>query len=171
MARRLRSLTSLNTQADGSNQGTMIAIPAERYHFEFDPAHIALLIIAMQRDLLAPGGFGGMLSNDVLQLRRTREPARRSLAAWRRAGSPMAMHTRERPRPDLADLPRAKRIRGRSATHAILHKRNITELVVTGGRRKSVSTLRCAKRMTVAATASCQKIAPVRTSPNSGMPD
>lgn len=72
----------------------------------------------MQRDLLAPGGFGGMLSNDVLQLHRTREP--------------MAMHTRERPRPDLADLPRAKRIRGRRATHAILHKRNITELVVTG---------------------------------------
>ncbi len=37
----------------------------------------------MQRDFLEPGGFGEMLGNDVSQLRRTIEPNRRLLAAWR----------------------------------------------------------------------------------------
>ena len=93
----------------------MIAIQAEPYAFEFDPARTALLIIDMQRDFLEPGGFGEMLGNDVSQLRRTIEPNRRLLAAWRGAGL-MAMHTREGHRPDLADLPPAKKIRGRAPT-------------------------------------------------------
>jgi nicotinamidase-related amidase len=94
---------------------TMIEIAAEPYPFEFDPAHTALLIIDMQRDFLEPGGFGEMLGNDVSLLRRTIEPNRRLLAACRAAGM-MVMHTREGHRPDLADLPPAKKIRGRSAT-------------------------------------------------------
>jgi biuret amidohydrolase len=93
----------------------MIAIPAEPYPFEFDPAHVALLIIDMQRDFLEPGGFGEMLGNDVSELRRTIGPNRRLLAAWRNAGL-MVLHTREGHRPDLADLPHAKRVRGRGAT-------------------------------------------------------
>src|ERR1700761_5563851 len=90
-------------------------VPAEPYAFELEPANTALLIIDMQRDFLEPGGFGEMLGNDVSQLRRTIEPNRRLLAAWREAGL-LAMHTREGHRPDLADLPPAKKIRGRSAT-------------------------------------------------------
>jgi nicotinamidase-related amidase len=93
----------------------MLDIEAEPYPFSLDPAHAALLIIDMQRDFLEPGGFGEMLGNDVAQLRRTIEPNRRLLAAWRNAGL-MVMHTREGHRPDLADLPPAKKIRGRSAT-------------------------------------------------------
>ena len=90
-------------------------VPAEPYAFELKPAECALLIIDMQRDFLEPGGFGEMLGNDVSQLRRTIEPNRRLLAAWRAAGL-LAMHTREGHRPDLSDLPPAKKIRGRSAT-------------------------------------------------------
>lgn len=93
----------------------MTDIPAEPYPFAFEPAHSALLIIDMQRDFLEPGGFGEMLGNDVSQLRRTIDPNRRLLAAWRNAGL-LVMHTREGHRPDLADLSPAKRIRGRSAT-------------------------------------------------------
>jgi nicotinamidase-related amidase len=93
----------------------MIEIAAEPYPFEFDPAHTALLIIDMQRDFLEPGGFGEMLGNDVSLLRRTIEPNRKLLAACRAAGM-MVMHTREGHRHDLADLPPAKKIRGRSAT-------------------------------------------------------
>src|SRR6202034_3500860 len=93
----------------------MLAIEAEPYPFEFDPKHTALLIIDMQRDFLEPGGFGEMLGNDVSQLRRTIEPNQRLLAAWRGSGL-MVMHTREGHRPDLADLPPSKKIRGRSAT-------------------------------------------------------
>ena len=56
-----------------------------------------------------------MLGNDVSQLRRTIEPNRALLDAWRRSGL-LVMHRREGHRPDLTDLPPAKKIRGRSAT-------------------------------------------------------
>ncbi len=92
-----------------------LSVAAEPYTFAFAPAHTALLIIDMQRDFLEPGGFGEMLGNDVSQLRRTIEPNRRLLAAWREAGL-LAIHTREGHRPDLADLPPAKRVRGAAAT-------------------------------------------------------
>ena len=92
-----------------------VDLAAEPYAFALDPEHCALLIIDMQRDFLEPGGFGEMLGNDVSQLRRTIEPNRRLLAAWRAAGLP-ALHTREGHRPDLSDLPPAKKVRGRGAT-------------------------------------------------------
>ena len=95
--------------------GETIDIAAEPYEFALNPKHCALLIIDMQRDFLEPGGFGEMLGNDVSQLRRTIEPNRRLLEAWRAKGL-LAIHTREGHRPDLSDLPIAKKIRGRSAT-------------------------------------------------------
>ena len=91
-------------------------IQAEPYPFEFRPTQCALLIIDMQRDFLEPGGFGEMLGNDVAQLRCAIEPNQRLLAAWRAAGL-LAMHTREGHRPDLSDLPPAKKIRGGGKTH------------------------------------------------------
>jgi nicotinamidase-related amidase len=93
---------------------TMI-IMAEPYAFECVPARCALLIIDMQRDFLEPGGFGEMLGNDVSQLRRTIEPNRQLLAVWRAHGL-QVIHTREGHRPDLTDLPPAKKVRGRSQT-------------------------------------------------------
>ena len=93
----------------------MAVVKAEPYAFELEPARCALVVIDMQRDFLEPGGFGEMLGNDVSQLRRTIEPNRRLLAAWRAAGL-MVMHTREGHRPDLTDLPPAKKVRGRGAT-------------------------------------------------------
>src|SRR5476649_2659049 len=93
----------------------IIDIAAEPYEFKLHLKHCALLIIDMQRDFLEPGGFGEMLGNDVSQLRRTIEPNRKLLAAWRAAGL-LAMHTREGHRPDLSDLPPSKKIRGRSKT-------------------------------------------------------
>jgi len=89
-------------------------ITAEPYPFELIPSQCALLIIDMQRDFLEPGGFGEMLGNDVSQLRRTIGPNQKLLAAWRTAGL-QVIHTREGHRPDLADLPPAKKIRGKSA--------------------------------------------------------
>ncbi len=90
-------------------------VDAEPYVFTFERTRVALLIIDMQRDFLEPGGFGAMLGNDVALLRRTVEPNRQLLAAWRSAGL-FAIHTREGHRPDLADLPPAKRLRGHNAT-------------------------------------------------------
>jgi nicotinamidase-related amidase len=97
------------------NPHETLSVEAEPYAFEFTPTTCALLIIDMQRDFLEPGGFGEMLGNDVSQLRRTIEPNKKLLAAWREKGL-QVMHTREGHRPDLGCLPPAKKIRGRSKT-------------------------------------------------------
>jgi len=90
-------------------------LEAKPYEYDLVLGSAALLIIDMQRDFLEPGGFGEMLGNDVAQLRRTIEPNKALLKAWRAAGG-LVIHTREGHRPDLTDLPPAKKIRGRSAT-------------------------------------------------------
>lgn len=97
------------------NVNRTVSVDAEPYSFEFEPAHCALLIIDMQRDFLEPGGFGEMLGNDVSRLRSAIEPNRRLLAAWRAEGL-QVIHTREGHRPDLTDLPPAKKARGRGKT-------------------------------------------------------
>jgi nicotinamidase-related amidase len=89
-------------------------IAAQPYPFEFDPAAAALLIIDMQRDFLEPGGFGAVLGNDVTLLQRIVPATRRLLDAARARGM-LVIHTREGHRPDLSDLPPAKRARGRLA--------------------------------------------------------
>jgi nicotinamidase-related amidase len=89
----------------------MVSVPATPYSFEFEPASAALIIIDMQRDFLEPGGFGELLGNDVSQLRPAIEPTRRVLDAFRERRM-MVIHTREGHRPDLSDLPTAKRTRG-----------------------------------------------------------
>ena len=97
------------------NVNRTVSVDAEPYSYEFEPTHSALVIIDMQRDFLEPGGFGEMLGNDVSRLRSTIEPNRRLLAAWRSAGL-QVIHTREGHRPDLTDLPPAKKARGRGKT-------------------------------------------------------
>src|SRR5215469_13589268 len=89
-----------------------IDLVADPYAFMLDPEHCALVIIDMQRDFLEPGGFGEMLGNDVSHLRRTIEPKRQLLTAWRAAGL-QVIHTREGHRPDLSGLPPSKKQRGR----------------------------------------------------------
>jgi biuret amidohydrolase len=93
----------------------MATIKAEPYPFDLDPTRACLVIIDMQRDFLEPGGFGAALGNDVSLLRRTIAPIRRLLATAREAGLNV-IHTREGHRPDLADLPPAKKARGRLAS-------------------------------------------------------
>jgi nicotinamidase-related amidase len=93
----------------------MTVIAAEPYDFELTPAHAVVLVIDTQRDFLEPGGFGDALGNDVSLLRKTIAPTRRLLDAARRRGLTI-IHTRKGHRPDLTDLPPAKKARGRFAT-------------------------------------------------------
>jgi nicotinamidase-related amidase len=88
---------------------------AEPYEFTFDPEHTALLVIDMQRDFVYPGGFGEALGNDTSLLLAAVPPTQQVLEAVRDAGM-LVVHTREGHRPDLADLPPAKKARGRLPT-------------------------------------------------------
>ena len=90
----------------------MLAVDATPYPFEFDPGRTALLMIDFQRDFVDPGGFGEALGNDVSLLRKAIAPTRRVLEAARGKGL-LVVHTREGHRPDLTDLPRSKKLRGR----------------------------------------------------------
>jgi biuret amidohydrolase len=87
---------------------------ARPYPYEFSIAHLALLLIDMQRDFIEPGGFGSTLGNDVARLAAIVPPTARLLAGCRRARLPV-FHTREAHRPDLSDCPPTKRRRGHGA--------------------------------------------------------
>ena len=90
----------------------MKTIAAQPFDFTFDPAHLALIVIDMQRDFIEPGGFGATLGNDVSLLSAIVPRVGRLLEAFRAAGLPI-IHTRECHRPDLSDCPPAKRLRGK----------------------------------------------------------
>ncbi|WP_207482843.1 cysteine hydrolase family protein [Arenibaculum pallidiluteum] len=84
------------------------------FPYRFPRHRTALLVIDMQRDFVEPGGFGEALGNDVSRLQPAIPSVARLLAAFREARMPI-IHTREAHRPDLADCPPAKRMRGAAA--------------------------------------------------------
>ncbi len=92
----------------------MPAIEAFPFPFPFVPATTALIVIDMQRDFIEPGGFGECLGNDVTRLGRIVPTVKRLMDGFRRAHLPL-IHTMECHRPDLSDLPPAKRNRGSPA--------------------------------------------------------
>ncbi|WP_339948909.1 isochorismatase family cysteine hydrolase [uncultured Albimonas sp.] len=92
----------------------MATLAAEPFPIELDPSALGLVVIDMQRDFMEAGGFGASLGNDVSLLRAIIPTTARLIAGFRAAGLPV-IHTRECHRPDLSDLPRAKRDRGSPA--------------------------------------------------------
>ena len=89
----------------------MLIVKAQPYDYEFVPASAALMVIDMQRDFIEPGGFGETLGNNVKLLAAIVPTVKRLLHICRKAGITV-IHTREAHRPDLSDLPPAKRKRG-----------------------------------------------------------
>lgn len=81
------------------------------FPFLFKPKQTALIVIDMQRDFVEEGGFGETLGNDVSLLRAIIPTTAALLALCRDKGITI-IHTRECHRPDLSDLPNAKRDRG-----------------------------------------------------------
>ncbi|MGJ8624225.1 MAG: cysteine hydrolase family protein [Yoonia sp.] len=81
------------------------------FAIDFNPKTTALIIIDMQRDFVEPGGFGETLGNDVSLLQAIVPTTARLIALCRAHGLPV-IHTRECHKPDLSDLPAAKRDRG-----------------------------------------------------------
>ena len=89
----------------------MSMIKAEPFDFPSRPAEMALVVIDMQRDFAEAGGFGASLGNDVSRITRIVPDVKRLIEGFRAAGLPV-IHTMECHRPDLSDLPPAKRDRG-----------------------------------------------------------
>jgi len=91
--------------------GQRVIAGAHPFPFTFDPATAAVIVIDMQRDFVEPGGFGESLGNDVTRLQAIIPTVAALIGGARAAGVPV-IHTRECHRPDLSDLPPAKRDRG-----------------------------------------------------------
>jgi biuret amidohydrolase len=89
----------------------MAIVKARPYDYQFSPEKTALIVIDMQRDFIEPGGFGETLGNNVKLLAAIVPTVKRLLDTCRRAAMTI-IHTREAHRPDLSDLPPAKRNRG-----------------------------------------------------------
>jgi len=89
----------------------MPTIDASPFSYEFDIDHIALICIDMQRDFCLPGGFAESLGNDIKNLAPCIPVIAELQTAFRKAGLPI-IHTKECHKPDLSDLPTAKRNRG-----------------------------------------------------------
>ena len=87
-------------------------IPANPYPWPYDGdfSGTALIVIDMQADFCAPGGYVDSMGYDLSLTRAPIEPIRRVLAAMRSRGDTI-IHTREGHRPDLSDLPANKRWR------------------------------------------------------------
>ncbi|MDO9418456.1 cysteine hydrolase family protein [Pararhizobium sp.] len=89
----------------------MAEIKALPFAFPLKADRIALIVIDMQRDFAEPGGFGASLGNDVGRIIKIVPDVKRLIEGFRSAGLPV-IHTMECHRPDLSDLPPAKRSRG-----------------------------------------------------------
>ncbi|WP_028615024.1 cysteine hydrolase family protein [Halopseudomonas pelagia] len=95
------------------------------------PAHCALLLIDMQRDFCATGGYASQAGLDIQCLRAPIAAQQALLSAARRAGM-LVVHTREGHRPDLTDLPEWKRLRAERSGAPIGQQGPMGRLLIRG---------------------------------------
>jgi nicotinamidase-related amidase len=106
-------------------------VAAEPYDYTFDLENTALVIIDMQADFCAPGGYIDQLGYDISLTARAVEPIRTVLATARQMGM-LVIHTREGHRADLSDLPFNKRWRSQRAGAGIGDRGPLGRILVRG---------------------------------------
>ncbi|KFZ03393.1 hypothetical protein V502_10984 [Pseudogymnoascus sp. VKM F-4520 (FW-2644)] len=86
---------------------------ARPYSFDFPPATTAFIIVDMQRDFVDPNGFGYIQCGnpEIFSSVRSIVPTVQKVLEVSRSIGMQVIHTREGHRPDLSDLPAAKKLR------------------------------------------------------------
>lgn len=82
-------------------------VEAKPFEFDFKMETTALIIIDMQKDFCAEGGFGEALGNDVTPTKAI-IPTVKKVLDYARDNEMLVIHTREGHRADLSDLHEAK---------------------------------------------------------------
>lgn len=105
--------------------------PSASTLIDINPAHTALLVIDMQRDFCAPGGYAEKAGLKVSLLREP-IPAISSLLNAARGRGMLVVYTREGHRRDLSDCVPAKMTRSRQARAPIGSEGPIGKLLIRG---------------------------------------
>ena len=109
-------MASLDERIDAAMVTGGKTLAADPYPWPFDgdwgPHNTALVVIDMQTDFCAPGGYVDSMGYDISLTRAPIGPIQTLLAAMRSKGY-FIIHTREGHKPDLSDLPDNKRWRSR----------------------------------------------------------
>ena len=111
-------------------------IRSEPYLWPFDASlsadNTALLIIDMQRDFCAPGGYIDQMGYDIGLTARAIKPIQRVLATVRSIPAFTVIHTREGHRTDLSDLPPNKLWRSHRMSAGIGDRGPLGKVLVRG---------------------------------------
>ncbi len=119
------------------SQPNFLSIPGTRpYPWPCDgpvaPERVALIIIDMQKDFCAPGGYIDAQGVDLSEARATIPPIRCVLEAARAIPGLQVIHTREGHRPELVDLPFNKRWRSEQVCPGIGNPGPLGKILVRG---------------------------------------
>lgn len=95
-------------------------------------ARLAIMIIDMQADFCAPGGYIDAQGIDISGARRVIEPLQALLKAARQHPEILVLHTREGHRPELVDLPGNKRWRSEQVCPGIGNAGPLGRILVRG---------------------------------------
>lgn len=111
--------SSLSFRRTAQTGGPIKATPYNWPHdASLNSGTTALVLIDMQRDFCAPGGFTERQGDDVSQVRKIIPGLQRLLYAFRGAGFPV-YHTREGHRPDLSTLGSREAFRSQNNTSGL----------------------------------------------------
>lgn len=114
----------------------VFSVEARPYTWPFDgpvaAARVALLVIDMQRDFCAPGGYIDAQGIDIGPARAVIEPIARVLETARRTPGLRVIHTREGHRPELVDLPANKAWRSKRVCPGIGEPGPLGRILVRG---------------------------------------